>query len=60
MTGNRRPFLKSAAATVAATWIGRRSYGEQPPAHKPHPIRLGGPLFHAPTDPEGLALAQTW
>lgn len=57
MTSNRRTFLKSAAATVAATWIGTRSYGEQPPADKLHAIRLGGPLFHAPADPEGLALA---
>ena len=39
MTGNRRTFLKSAAATVAATWVGTRSYGELPPAGKPHSIR---------------------
>jgi len=57
MTSNRRTFLKSAAATATATWIGTRLYGKQPPADKPHPIRLGGPLFHAPADPEGLALA---
>jgi len=57
MNRNRRTFLKSAAATAAVAWIGTRSYGEQPPAEKPHPIRLGGPLFHAPPDPEGLALA---
>ena len=57
MTSDRRTFLKSAAVTAAATWISTRSYGEQPPANRPHPIRLGGPLFHAPTDPEGLALA---
>jgi hypothetical protein len=56
MTSNRRTFLKSAAATVAATWIGSRSHAaEQPPAVKPHPIRLGGPLFNAPADPVGLA-----
>ncbi len=57
MTSNRRTFLKRAAATVAATWIAKRSYGEQTPTDNPHPVRLGGPLFQAPEDPEGLALA---
>ena len=58
MASNRRTFLKTATATVAAAWISTRSHAaEQLPADKPHPIRLGGPLFHAPEDTEGLALA---
>ena len=62
MTGqptNRRGFLKRSAATVAAAWIGSRRPPAQAaqPAPKSRSIRLGAPVFNAPADPEGLALA---
>ena len=65
-TTNRRRFLQVAAGTaLAAGWIpsGRTTSAraaETSPAAtqtKPHPIRLGGPVFDAPADPEGIALA---
>jgi sugar phosphate isomerase/epimerase len=53
----RRRFLGlSASAVAAAGWLtARRSRSES--ASKLKPIRLGGPVFGAPADPEGLALA---
>ena len=64
----RRDFLKSAGrvagAAVAAGWLppragsaaGAESAAESAGA-KPRAIRLGGPVFSAPKDPEELALA---
>ena len=57
----RRQFLKSAAAaTVVGGWLksdasGQLRAGE--PAAKTKAVRLGAPVFGAPADPEGLALA---
>ncbi len=58
---SRRRFLQCAAgAAAAAGWL---QSGAAPglraaeSAAKTHPIRLGGPVFKAPPDPEGLALA---
>lgn len=45
---------------MAAGWVEPNSapaVGAAEPAAKAHPIRLGGPVFGAPPDPEGLALA---
>ncbi len=54
----RRSFLAWAAASAATVWLGGRSSAAPPrPAGGMHPIRLGGPIFNAPGDPEGLALA---
>jgi sugar phosphate isomerase/epimerase len=58
---DRRSFLRRAAgAAAAAGWLHARlphtAYG-LPPSDKPHPIRLGAPVFKAPKDPEELALA---
>ena len=56
MDGNRRTFLKSTAATVATAWISRSSCAGAA-ENKAHAIRLGGPLFNPPGDPEAIALA---
>lgn len=61
---SRRGFLKTTAAAagaaVATRWL-RFEHSHQamaePHATSTHPIRLGGPVFHAPKDPEGMALA---
>lgn len=59
-TANRRGFLKTSAAIVAAGWVagrrGTQGYGQSPGTQK-HPIRLGAPVFDAPQDPEQLAIA---
>jgi len=53
---NRRSFLAGTAATAAATLAARPiSAGE--PGLKGPAVRLGGPMFVAPKDPEELALA---
>lgn len=53
----RRRFLQQSVATVAgAAWL-RAAMAQGAAAAKPKPIRLGGPVFKAPQDPEGLALA---
>ena len=60
MTADRRSFLKGAAAAAAAGWVSSqttRAAAADAPNAKPHPIRLGGPVFGAPQDPEELALA---
>ena len=58
---DRRNFLKHAAgAAAAAGWLGSGvalAAEAAEAAGKPHPIRLGGPVFNAPPDPEELALA---
>ena len=56
---DRRGFLKHAAGAAAAGWLGSRTAAGRaaPPEAKPHPIRLGAPVFGAPQDPDGLALA---
>jgi sugar phosphate isomerase/epimerase len=62
----RRAFLTSAAGALAATALVRSASAAEPPAKpesKPEgkpalsPLRLGGPVFNAPQDPEGIALA---
>ena len=56
----RRNFLQSSALTTAAFWIGKRepqtARGDEPAASS-RSLRLGAPVFQAPTDPEGQALA---
>jgi sugar phosphate isomerase/epimerase len=56
----RRQFLQHAAGVAAATgWLtstGAAAWAA-PSGEKLHPIRLGAPVFNAPADPEGLALA---
>jgi len=60
----RRGFLSSVGgvvgAAVAAGWLHARA-GSAAAAEsgraKPKAIRLGGPVFNAPQDPEELALA---
>jgi sugar phosphate isomerase/epimerase len=59
---DRRTFLgrtiSAAGAALAAGGIAtRRGHAAPKPPGPTHPIRLGGPLFGAPADPEGLALA---
>lgn len=57
---NRRSFLRRAAVAVGAGWLQANAAGNAraaQPAGKTGPIRLGGPVFNAPEDPEGLALA---
>jgi sugar phosphate isomerase/epimerase len=56
----RRRFLARSAAVVAATGIFRDISPSRTHAQSndpQHAIRLGGPVFNAPQDPEGLALA---
>ncbi len=58
---DRRGFLQRSAATaIAAGWLpaalGRAAEDAGAPG-KLRPIRLGGPVFDAPQDPEGIALA---
>ncbi len=54
----RRRFLQQSALTVAAAgWLRGVAARGEPAAAKLKPIRLGGPVFKAPRDPEGLALA---
>jgi len=56
---NRRDFLKGSALAVVAGAIqsGAAPLGQAGEAAKMHPVRLGGPVFDAPQDPEALALA---
>jgi len=61
---SRRGFLRSTAAAAgaaaAAGWLRfDASHQAQAQAHggTRHPIRLGGPVFNMPKDPEGMALA---
>ena len=55
-TTTRRRFLKqSVLAATAAGWLHARVARGEPAKLKP--IRLGAPVFGAPQDPEGLALA---
>lgn len=55
----RRRFLQSTAAATAiwgwSTLESKAADGDIALGTKP--VRLGGPVFHAPADPEGLALA---
>ncbi len=54
----RRRFLQQSAGAMAAAGIfaaGAVTPGAAAPAK--HAVRLGGPVFNAPQDPEGLALA---
>ncbi len=58
---NRRVFLKNsicftAGAATFATWWRSAPLAEAAPAPS-KPIRLGGPVYNAPADPEELALA---
>ncbi len=55
---SRRRFLKTAALAAGAMAAAplRAGAADQAPA-SPRAIRLGGPVFKAPQDPEGLALA---
>ncbi|MCR4413079.1 MAG: sugar phosphate isomerase/epimerase, partial [Thermoguttaceae bacterium] len=55
---SRRGFLRAAGlagAVVAARSF--RSTAAEPAPSAPKTVRLGGPVFQAPQDPEGLALA---
>lgn len=57
---NRRRFLACSASALAATGILHRLSAARAHAQTndpQHAIRLGGPVFNAPQDPEGLALA---
>jgi len=57
---HRRDFLKHAAGVALAVGglrSGIAAARAAEPDHTPHPIRLGGPVFGAPQDPEELALA---
>lgn len=57
---DRRRFLAQAtSAVVAANWLATSARSAEPPAASggSKPVRLGGPVFQAPADPEGLALA---
>lgn len=58
---NRRGFLQGAAgaAAAASTWAALRAcpVAGAEAAEKLNPVRLGGPVFGAPADPDGLALA---
>jgi sugar phosphate isomerase/epimerase len=55
----RRTFLKGSVLAVAAGGIrpGAAWLGQAGETARSHPIRLGGPVFDAPQDPEALALA---
>lgn len=56
----RRRFLARSAASIAAASILDKvlpSRGYAQSADPRHPIRLGAPVFNAPQDPEGLAMA---
>lgn len=48
----RRTFLQTAAAAAATSWLATAARAEGTKS-----VRLGGPVFNAPADPEGLALA---
>ena len=52
----RREFLRSCAGVVSAGWLAAVAGSEAADA-KPRAVRLGAPVFNAPADPEGLALA---
>ena len=56
---NRRGFLKRTASAFVAAGIGssRPLAQAAQPASKNRPVRLGGPVFDKPADPEELALA---
>ncbi len=59
---DRRRFLRrvagTAVATTAAATAMRQLLAEPAaPTGQPKAVRLGGPVFGAPSDPEGLALA---
>ena len=59
---DRRRFLAytaAAAGTAVATGLtsASRTQAEPKTPGPVHPVRLGGPVFDAPGDPEGLALA---
>lgn len=56
---HRRHFLKQAAGAAAAGWLGSKADVARAaaPSGQRHAIRLGAPVFDAPKDPEGLALA---
>ncbi len=56
---DRRRFLKVAAGTLAAGWSAARlaTATATPSSFATHPLRLGGPVFKAPRDPEESALA---
>ena len=57
---NRRDFLRSAAAgaVAAGCWSRAAAVCRAESAARPATaVRLGGPMFNAPQDPEGLALA---
>ena len=58
---NRRGFLKGSAAALAGAVFADAtpSGAAAEAAAKPRPIRLGAPVFGAPEDPEGIALAHT-
>jgi sugar phosphate isomerase/epimerase len=56
----RRKFLQYSAATSAACWIGTRvplAASSDESVASSRPVRLGAPVFQAPADPEGQALA---
>jgi sugar phosphate isomerase/epimerase len=53
MTVNRRSFLKTTGTLIAATAAGTARGA----ASSKNSVRLGAPVFNAPKDPEGLALA---
>lgn len=54
---SRRNFLKHAAGVAVTGWLAADAACLRAAASAKHAIRLGGPLFKAPRDPEELALA---
>ena len=56
LTRRRRFLLQSAGAAVAVGLLGPQGES-QADAAAPRKVRLGGPVFNAPQDPDGLALA---
>lgn len=55
MNTSRRTFLRTTVGTAVAAGLAQAV--PRASAAAGHPIRLGAPLFGAPKDPEGLALA---
>lgn len=53
----RREFLKAGAALTAAAALPSGRVLAEPASKQTKALRLGGPVFGAPQDPDGLALA---
>ncbi len=54
---NRRQFLKASTTTLAAVGLSRLASAATNQEVTGNRVRLGAPVFNAPADPEGLALA---